>query len=72
MVSTSTYGPYFGSGANLSAGDYTGTDLNSQNASFCDIGSNYSIPGDGYGSSVLTGEKLNFTCADIEVYAVKY
>ena len=47
-------------------------DLNTPNNSKCLIGNNYSIPDDGYGSSVLTGEKLNFTCADIEVYAVKY
>ena len=65
-----TFGPYFGSGS-LSAGTQ-GTDLNTPNVSHCAIGLNYSIPGDANGNSVLTGEKDKFTCADIEVYAVKY
>ena len=68
-----SYGPLFGSygGHNLSAG-YSNTDLNTPNVSHCAIGLNYSIPGDANGNSVLTGEKDKFTCADIEVYAVKY
>ena len=67
----STYGHFFGSGGNLSAGNI-GTDLNSPNASYCVINSNFSIPGDENGNSVLTGEKDKFTCVEIEVYAVKY
>ena len=69
----SSYGPVFGglSNHNLSAG-YQSTDLNTPNVSHCAIGNNYSIPADANGNSVLTGEKNTFTCADIEVYAVKY
>ena len=68
---SSTYGPWFGGGSNLSAGNHT-TDLNTQDKSSCVINSNFSIPADANGNSVLTGEKNYFTCADIEVYAVKY
>ena len=63
------HGPLFGYGGhNLWIG-YMAI-LNTANASYCQLGSNFSIPGDKDGASPLTGEKVNFTCAEVEIFSV--
>ena len=49
-----------------------GAQLNADNAGWCKVGTNYgyNISGDSEGKSPLTGEKNNFTCAELEVYKV--
>jgi hypothetical protein len=46
--------------------------LNADNAGWCLVGTgnHYNISGDSEGKSPLTGEKANFTCAELEVYKV--
>jgi hypothetical protein len=58
----------FGNGILIVIGDQ----LNADNGGYCKVGTDnyYNISGDSEGKSPLTGEKTNFTCAELEVYKV--
>ena len=53
--------------------EVTGDLLNEENRGFCYVGKNryYDIEGDSEGRSPLTGEKNNFTVAQLEVFKLR-
>ena len=68
IICASNWGPDFDSG-NTNLGLY-GEPMNGYNNGTSRVGFGYNIPGDSEGKSILTGDGVEFTCVEVEVYQV--